>query len=210
MINFYIAIVDYDIGNLKSIYKCLKYLNIKSIITEDPKVILDADGVILPGVGAFGDAMKHLNDKKLIPIINQLVEDGKPLLGICLGLQLLFSKSHELGEYRGLNLIPGEVVIFELKKVAKVPHIGWNSVKFQDKDHFLIQGIPENSYFYFVHSYYSVPTNNEDILGITQYGDIEYPSIVAKDNVFGTQFHPEKSSKSGIQVYKNYVDFCRK
>jgi len=207
---FNIAIIDYEMGNLKSIYKCLKHLNVDAIITDESEIILDADGVILPGVGAFGDAMMHLREKNLTPIINQIVVEKIPLFGVCLGQQLIFSKSYEMGEHDGLNLIKGEVILFDKKKVDKIPQIGWNSVEFVKNDHFLVQGIQNNSYFYFVHSFYTVPQNKEHIVGITNYGEIEYCSIVCNDNIFATQFHPEKSSKSGIQIYKNFVEFCKK
>ena len=207
---FSIAIIDYEMGNLKSIYKCLKHLNAESIITDDSKAILNADGVILPGVGAFGDAMKHLKQKKLVPIIEQVVRNGTPLFGVCLGQQLVCSKSTEMGEHDGLDLIEGDVIKFDISKVDKVPQIGWNSVNFIDKDHFLVQGIPNNSYFYFVHSFYVVPRKNENVVGLTQYGNIEYSSIISKDNILATQFHPEKSSKFGIKMYQNFIDFCRR
>jgi len=207
---FRIAIIDYEIGNLKSIYKCLKHLNVESIITDDFKIILDADGVILPGVGAFGDAMKHLKQKKLIPIIEEVVRNRTPLFGVCLGQQLIFSSSIEMGEHDGLDLVEGEVIKFDVSKVDKVPQIGWNSVTFVNNDHFLVQGIPNNSYFYFVHSYYVVPRNKENIVGLTKYGDIEFSSIINKDNIIATQFHPEKSSKHGIKMYQNFIDFCKR
>lgn len=205
-----IAIIDYEMGNLKSIYKCLKHLNVKSTITSNPETILNADGVILPGVGAFGDAIKNLEEKNLIKVINQLVNDAIPLFGICLGLQLLFESSSEMGNFRGLDLIKGKVILFDIKKVGKVPHIGWNSVELTNLKHFLVQGIPDNSYFYFVHSYYSLPNNEENILGLTNYGNVKFCSIVAKDNIVATQFHPEKSSASGIKIYQNFIDFCKK
>jgi glutamine amidotransferase len=208
--SFKIAIIDYEMGNLKSIYKLLHYLNVEGIITSEPKIILDADGVILPGVGAFGDAMINLKQKGLSSIIGDLVKEKKPLFGICLGQQLLFSKSHEMGQHEGLDLIKGEVVAFDRAKVNKVPQIGWNSVKFTDEDHFLIQGIPNNSYFYFVHSFYSVPKNKKDILGLTKYNEVEFCSMISKDNIIATQFHPEKSSKYGIQMYQNFIDYCKK
>jgi len=208
--SFNIAIIDYEMGNLKSIYKCLKYLDVRSAITSDPKIILNADGVILPGVGAFGDAIKHLKEKKLLDIIYQLINEGKPLFGICLGLQLLFETSSEMGSFRGLNLLKGEVILFDVKKVIKVPHIGWNSVELLNRDHFLIQEIPNNTYFYFVHSFYSVPENEENLLGLTKYGEIEFCSIVSNDNIVATQFHPEKSSRYGIKIYQNFIDFCKK
>ncbi|MFX1374668.1 MAG: imidazole glycerol phosphate synthase subunit HisH [Promethearchaeota archaeon] len=208
--SFNIAIIDYEMGNLKSIYKCLKYLDVNSSITSDAKTILNADGVILPGVGAFGDAMRHLEQKELVDTIHQLVNEGIPLFGICLGLQLLFASSSEMGDFKGLNIIKGEVVLFNIDEVEKVPHIGWNSVDIQNNDHFLIQEVPNNSYFYFVHSFYSVPKNEENILGLTKYGEIEFCSIIFKNNIVATQFHPEKSSKYGIKIYQNFIDFCKK
>ncbi|MFX1392680.1 MAG: imidazole glycerol phosphate synthase subunit HisH [Promethearchaeota archaeon] len=208
--SFYIAIIDYEMGNLKSIYKCLKHLNVEALITDDSKTILEADGVILPGVGAFGDAMKHLKEKNLIFVINQIVNESKPLFGICLGQQLIFSRSYEMGEHEGLNLVKGDIIPFDISKVDKIPQIGWNSVNFLNQDHFLIQGIPNNSFFYFVHSYYSVPENKDKIIGLTKYGEIEYCSIMGWNNIIATQFHPEKSSKNGIRMYQNFIDFCRK
>ena len=207
---FNIVIIDYEMGNLKSIYKCIKHLGTEALISDKPKDILDADGVILPGVGAFGDAMKHLNQKKLVPIIHQVVKMKKPLFGICLGLQLLYSKSYEMGEFVGLDLIPGEVILFEKEKVDKIPQIGWNNANFLDQDHFLVESIPNNSFYYFVHSYYGIPEEKENILGETQYGEINYCSMIAKENIIATQFHPEKSSKYGIQMYQNFINYCKK
>ncbi len=207
---FYIAIIDYERGNIKSISKLLQYINVKSIITSKYKEIINSNGVILPGVGAFGDAMTHLNEINLIPTINEIVSENIPLFGICLGHQLLFSKSEEMGIYKGLDLIKGRVISFDLNKVDKIPQIGWNSVNFQNKDHFLIQDIPNNSFFYFVHSFYTIPEDKENIIGSTQYGNIEFCSIVSKKNIFGTQFHPEKSSKYGIIMYQNFIEYCKK
>lgn len=207
---FYIAIIDYDMGNLKSVSKLLTHLNTNSKISSDAEVILDANGVILPGVGAFGDAMKNIREKNLIPILNEIVRIEKPLFGICLGLQLLFSKSYEMGEHNGLDYISGEVISFDRSRVDKIPQIGWNSVQFEDINHFLIQDIPNDSYFYFVHSYYCLPENIENLLGTTLYGETEFCSIAYKDNIVATQFHPEKSSKYGIQMYKNFISFCKK
>jgi len=207
---FNIAIIDYEMGNLKSIYKCLKYLNTDAIISDNPRIINDADGVILPGVGAFRDAMKRLNEKNLIDLIHQITNEGKPIFGICLGLQILLSKSFEMGETEGLNIIKGTVVAFDKLKVEKVPQIGWNNVKFQCLDHFLVQEIENNSFFYFVHSFYGIPEKQENILGLTEYRKFEFCSMVCKDNVVATQFHPEKSSKNGIRIYQNFLDFCKK
>ena len=207
---FNIAIIDYEMGNLKSIYKCLKYLDVQTIITDNPKIILDADGIILPGVGAFGIAMKHLTEKNLIVVINQAVIEKKPLFGICLGLQLFFSKSEEMGEFEGLGLINGNVNLFDKKDVDKIPHIGWNNVSFTTNNHFLIEGISNNSYYYFVHSYFAVPNDNQTVIGITKYGDTEFASIIADKSIVATQFHPEKSGKVGISLFKNFLKYCKK
>ena len=207
---FNIAINDYEMGNLKSIYKLLQHLNVEGIITAEEKTILNADGVILPGVGAFGDAMKNIKEKNLFSIIQQLVKDKIPLFGICLGQQLFFSKSLEMGEHPGLDLVKGEVIEFDKTKVDKVPQIGWNNVDFQNQDHFLVQDIPNYSYFYFVHSFYGVPEIKENILGTTKYGNSEFASMVFKENIIATQFHPEKSSTYGIKMFQNFINFCKK
>lgn len=207
---FNIAIIDYEMGNLKSIFKLFRYLEVKCTITSDPKKIDDADGVILPGVGAFGDAMKHLKEKNLITTIEDIVNERKPLFGICLGQHLLFSQSSEMGKHKGLDLIKGEVISFDKSKVKKIPQIGWNNVQVLEENHFLVRGIPNNSYFYFVHSFYAIPKDNENILGKTNYGETEFCSIVCKDNIVATQFHPEKSSKYGIKMYQNFIHYCRK
>jgi glutamine amidotransferase len=208
--SFYIAIIDYEMGNLKSVYKCIKHLDINTIITDDSERILNSDGVILPGVGAFGDAMKQLSMKNLISVIDSVIERSIPLFGICLGLQLLYSKSYEMGESQGLGIIPGEVIKFDINKVDKIPQIGWNSVKFQKEDHYLVQNIPDESYFYFVHSYYGIPKRKENILGKTTYGEIEICSMLHKGNIVATQFHPEKSSEYGIQMYRNFIEHCKR
>ena len=205
-----IAIIDYEMGNLKSIDKLLHHLNVHSTITSNPNTILDADGVILPGVGAFGDAMKHLNEKNLVPVITQLVKDKIPLLGICLGLQMLYTEGFEHGTHKGLDIIPGSVIRFDTQKVNKIPQIGWNSVEIKDSNHFFVQNVPNNSYFYFVHSFYGKPSDESNILGTTTYGEIEFASIVQKDSVIATQFHPEKSGKMGISLYENFIKYCKK
>lgn len=205
-----IAIIDYEMGNLNSISKLLNHLNAISVITSDPDIIFSSDGVILPGVGAFGDAMKHLGEKGLISVINQVIKDKMPLLAICLGLQLLFSESQEYGVSKGLNFISGTVSKFDKKYVKKIPQIGWNSVEFKDLNHYLIQNISNNSYFYFNHSFYANPSNNSNILATTRYGNIEFASMVFKDSIVATQFHPEKSGKNGISIYKNFLKNCRK
>jgi glutamine amidotransferase len=209
-VTFNIAIIDYEMGNLKSIYKLLHHLDIDSIITSDHNLLKNADGLILPGVGAFGDAMKQLGEKGLITLIRDLVIEGKPLLGICLGHHMLFSQSTEMGRHDGLDIIQGKVISFDKTLVGKIPQIGWNNVFFSNEDHFMVQGIPNNSYYYFVHSYYAIPNENSNILGITKYGETEFCSMVGKDNIIATQFHPEKSGKNGIKMYQNFIQYCRK
>ena len=207
---FNIAIIDYEMGNLKSIYKLLCHLDIDSIITSDHNKIKNADGVILPGVGAFGDAMMQLRQKNLFDLIIDLTSEGKPLFGVCLGQHMLFSQSSEMGYHKGLNIIQGKVISFEKTLVGKIPQIGWNSVSFSNEDHYIIQEIPNNSYFYFVHSYHAIPDDPSTILGKTNYGETEFCSMVCKENVIAVQFHPEKSSKNGIKMYQNFVQYCRK
>ena len=187
---FYIAIIDYGIGNLKSVTKIINYLGVESKITSDPNIIFNADGIILPGVGSFGDGIRSLKQNGLIQIINDVIDDKKPFLGICLGMQLLFSRGYEMGINNGLNLIKGEVRAFNKQDVEKIPQVGWNNVMFRKKNHFLTKGVPNNSYFYFVHSYYCIPEYEEDILGVTQYGQKIFCSMICKDNIVGTQFHP--------------------
>ena len=208
--SFNIAIIDYEMGNLKSIYKLLHHLDIDSIITSDHNILKNADGMILPGVGAFGDAMKQLREKGLFTLIKDLALEGKPLLGICLGHHMLFSQSTEMGQHDGLDIIQGNVISFDKTLVGKIPQIGWNNVFFSNEDHFMVQGIPNNSYYYFVHSYYAIPNENSTILGITNYGETEFCSMVGKDNVISTQFHPEKSGKNGIKMYQNFIQYCRR
>ncbi len=207
---FNIAIIDYGMGNLKSIYKLFRHLEIDCEITSKPDIIKNSDGVVLPGVGAFGDAMKNLRDRNLDVLIKNIVNEGKPLLGVCLGLQLLLSKSNEMGEHLGLDIIKGKVIMFDKSKGDKVPQIGWNNVNFEDPTHFLVKDIPNHAYFYFVHSFYAVAEDQSTILGTTRYGDIEFASILQKKNVIATQFHPEKSSKYGIQLYRNFIAYCMK
>jgi len=205
-----IAIIDYGVGNLKSIENVLKYLQVDFIITSNSSQILNSDGIILPGVGAFADAMINFKKKKLIPIIQSVKSQNKPLLGICLGFQLLFSESQEYGVSKGLNFISGTVSKFEKKYVKKIPQIGWNSVEFKNLNHYLIQNISNNSYFYFNHSFYANPSNKSNILATTRYGNIEFASIVFNESIVATQFHPEKSGKNGIKIYENFLKHCKK
>ena len=197
-----IAIIDYDAGNIKSVEKALQYLGEEAVITRDAGEILMADKVILPGVGAFGDAMEKLNRYGLVPVIHEVVEKGIPFLGICLGLQLMFESSEEAPGVEGLGLLKGKIVRIPEGDGLKVPHMGWNSLSFP-KEGRLFAGIPENSYVYFVHSYYLQA--EEDIVTATAEYGVTIHASVEKGNVFACQFHPEKSSETGLQILKNFV-----
>lgn len=198
-----IAIIDYDAGNIKSVEKALQYLGEEAVITRDAGEILMADKVILPGVGAFGDAMEKLNRYGLVPVIREVVEKGIPFLGICLGLQLMFESSEEAPGVEGLGLLKGKIVRIPEGDGLKVPHMGWNSLSFP-KEGRLFVGIPENSYVYFVHSYYLQA--EEDIVTATAEYGVTIHASVEKGNVFACQFHPEKSSHTGLTILKNFVE----
>lgn len=198
-----IAIIDYDAGNIKSVEKALQYLGEEAVITRDAGEILMADKVILPGVGAFGDAMEKLNRYGLVPVIHEVVEKGIPFLGICLGLQLMFESSEEAPGVEGLGLLKGKIVRIPEGDGLKVPHMGWNSLNFP-KEGRLFAGIPENSYVYFVHSYYLQA--EEDIVTATAEYGVTIHASVEKGNVFACQFHPEKSSHTGLTILKNFVE----
>ena len=198
-----IAIIDYDAGNIKSVEKALQYLGEEAVITQDAGEILMADKVILPGVGAFGDAMEKLNRYGLVPVIHEVVEKGIPFLGICLGLQLMFESSEEAPGVEGLGLLKGKIVRIPEGDGLKVPHMGWNSLSFP-KEGRLFVGIPENSYVYFVHSYYLQA--EEDIVTATAEYGVTIHASVEKGNVFACQFHPEKSSHTGLTILKNFVE----
>lgn len=198
-----IAIIDYDAGNIKSVEKALQYLGEEAVITRDAGEILMADKVVLPGVGAFGDAMEKLNRYGLVPVIHEVVEKGIPFLGICLGLQLMFESSEEAPGVEGLGLLKGKIVRIPEGDGLKVPHMGWNSLRFP-KEGRLFAGIPENSYVYFVHSYYLQA--EEDIVTATAEYGVTIHASVEKGNVFACQFHPEKSSHTGLTILKNFVE----
>ncbi|MDI3534718.1 MAG: imidazole glycerol-phosphate synthase subunit HisH [Thermosediminibacterales bacterium] len=200
-----IAIIDYGVGNLRSVEKAFEKVGVEAKITTSPEMINKACGLVLPGVGAFGDAMQNLHKSGLVPTLLKNIEDGKPLLGICLGLQLLFSYSEEGGLFEGLNVIPGRVIRF--KGNVKVPQVGWNQIK-KKKDSLLLKGIEDGENFYFVHSYYVVPDEKECILATTEYS-VEFPSVVGKGLIFGIQFHPEKSSDKGLRILKNFGELVK-
>lgn len=199
-----IAIIDYDAGNIMSVKKAMEYLGEEAVITRDESILLSASKVILPGVGAFGDAMEKINRYGLGPVIKKIVENGTPFLGICLGLQLMFDESEEAPGVKGLSLLPGKIVRFDANESLKVPQIGWNSLKFP-KESRLFEGIKEDSYVYFVHSYYLKAENREDVAATSDYGVI-YDAAVESGNIMACQFHPEKSSEVGLKILKNFVE----
>ncbi len=197
-----IAVVDYGRGNLRSVQKALEQVGARAVVTRVPKTIAGADKLVLPGVGAFADCMDNLKRLALVEPIMEFLATGKPFLGICLGLQLLFTESEEFGVSRGLDVVPGRVVRFP--QGLKVPHMGWNTVEIWREDCPLLRGIGEGSYFYFVHSYYVVPFDLSVVATSTVYG-VEYTSMIWKDNIFATQFHPEKSQRLGLKILENFT-----
>ncbi len=199
-----IAIIDYDAGNIKSVEKALQKLGADVVITKDAETILSADKVILPGVGAFGDAMSNLKKYDLISVIKQVVAKGTPFLGICLGLQLLFDRSDETPGVEGLGILKGDILRIPDHEDLKIPHMGWNSLHFQNGGR-LFEGLPEDAYVYFVHSYYLKAEEEEIVKATAEYG-VTIHASVEKDNVFACQFHPEKSSDVGLQILKNFVE----
>ena len=211
-----IAVIDYGMGNLRSVQKALEEVGAKTRVTSDPSDLKRCSKVVFPGVGAFGDAMKELRRRGLVDPIKDAIADGKPFLGLCLGLQLLFEKSEEAPGVKGLCVLKGEVKRFRgsefvnrgSKKRLKVPHMGWNEIdrytKHDSRYTKLLHGVPNGSYMYFVHSYYVKPKDKSSILTITDYG-IDFVSGVCKDNVCGLQFHPEKSQALGLKILKNFV-----
>lgn len=198
-----IAIVDYDAGNLKSVEKALLFLGAEAHVTRDFGEIRSADALILPGVGAFGVAMKRLAELELDKAIHEFVSGGKPFLGICLGLQLLFAGSEESGGVEGLSLLPGEIVRFPDMEGLKVPHIGWNSLTYPNPGRLFVD-IPEASYVYFVHSYYLKAGTPEIVTAETEYG-VPVHASVESGNLFACQFHPEKSGAVGLRILKNFI-----
>lgn len=203
----FIAIIDYGMGNLRSVQKGLEKVGIPAVVSDKAKTIGDAHGIILPGVGSFIDCMKNLEQRRLIESVLKAISKGKPFLGICLGLQVLFAESEEFGLHPGLDVFKGRVVRFfgngkEAKHALKVPHMGWNSITIK-KQTPVLANIPNGSFFYFVHSYYVKPEDPEIITTTTTYG-VEFVSSVGKDNVFACQFHPEKSQKMGLTILKQF------
>ena len=199
-----IAIIDYDAGNIKSVEKALNLLGQEAVVTRDKEVLLSAEKVILPGVGSFGDAMNKIRSYGLEEVIQEIVAKKTPFLGICLGLQLLFERSDESEGVAGLGILKGEILKIPDCEGLKIPHIGWNSLKFPNKGK-LFQGIKEDSYVYFVHSYYLKAADEKIVVATTEYSTLIH-AAVEQDNVFACQFHPEKSSDTGIAILKNFVE----
>lgn len=197
-------IIDYGLGNLESVYTAFEKLGIETKISSDKDEIAAATSLILPGVGAFRDAIKALHETNLIPIIKEHVKKGKFLMGICLGMQLLYEKSYENGEYEGLGIIKGSVEKLEID--FKIPHMGWNNLKFNKNDE-ILKYIKEDDYVYFVHSYY-VNSSNEELIAYAKYGE-KIPAIVRNNNVYGIQFHPEKSSDVGFNILRAYGEMIK-
>ena len=202
------AIIDYDAGNIKSVEKAFLSMGEEAVVTRDREVILGADRVILPGVGSFGDAMEKLHAYGLVEVIHEVVRRGKPFLGICLGLQLLFERSDESDGVPGLGLLPGEILKIPDTPGLKIPHIGWNSLRFPNRGR-LFEGIQEDAYVYFVHSYYLKAADEGIVTATTEYGTLIHASV-EKDNIFACQFHPEKSSEVGLQILKNFIGISKK
>ena len=198
-----IAIIDYGMGNLRSVEKAFEHMGHAATITDDPAVVADAQKLVLPGVGAFRDAIAALEARELVGPIKDAIATGKPFLGICLGLQMLFERSFEDGEYRGLGVIPGDVVRFYVPPQFKVPHMGWNQLRFLRRPP-IFEGVAEGAFVYFVHSYYVVPDDPAVSATDTPYG-VLFTSSVVRDNVFACQFHPEKSQAVGLRILANFA-----
>ncbi|ACM19055.1 imidazoleglycerol-phosphate synthase, glutamine amidotransferase subunit [Geotalea daltonii FRC-32] len=203
-----IAIIDYGMGNLRSVQKAFEKVGFEATVTSDPNVVLAADKIVLPGVGAFPDCMRNLEQGGFINPILKVIADGRPFLGICLGLQLLFTESEEFGIHKGLNIIPGRVLRFpegleENGEKLKVPHMGWNQLTLRGESA-VFEGIDDGTNVYFVHSYYVKPDDEKVVAASTTYG-MEFCSAICKDNVVATQFHPEKSQEKGLQILKNFA-----
>ena len=198
-----IALIDYEAGNIKSVQNALKFLGRETVLTRDRDQIWKADKVILPGVGAFGDAMERIRDYDLEDVIHSVTDRGTPFLGICLGLQLLFEESEESPGAKGLGILPGRVSRIPEGEDRKVPQIGWNDLSYPKKGR-LFEDVPEGSYVYFVHSYYLHADDRDIVAAQTEYG-VTIDASVEKDNVFACQFHPEKSERVGMQILRNFV-----
>ena len=201
-----VAVIDYEVGNLANVYNAWKRLGVSVDITRDPAVIRQADFIELPGVGAIRDAMANLKKFELIPVLEEQVKAGKFFMGVCLGMQALFEKDYEGGEYDCLGFLPGDIVPF--RTTLKVPHMGWNELEFRGS-HWLQKGLPAHPYVYFVHSYHKSPADSPDVIATADYGQA-VPAICGRDNVLGFQFHPEKSGPVGARLLQNVIEYVQK
>ena len=199
-----IAIIDYQMGNLRSVQKGFEHEGYVATVTSDPKVIAQASKLVLPGVGAFADAIAELRRRELVEPIRAAIDAGTPFLGICLGLQLLFDRSYEGGEHEGLGILRGEVRRFEVPSECKVPHMGWNQVHIRRRPP-IFAGLEDQTHFYFVHSYYVLPQDDAVVAGEASYPD-PFCAMIWRDNLFATQFHPEKSQSAGLRVLRNFAE----
>ena len=202
-----IAIIDYGAGNIQSVYKALKYVGCDCIVTNDKYEIMKADGAILPGVGSFGNSMDNMNENGITETVREFIKTKKPFLGICLGLQLLFPESEESPGVKGIDIFKGTVTKIPDGEGLKIPHMGWNSIKLLKKDG-IFKGIKDNSYVYFVHSYYLNAENKDIVAAQTEYG-VTIDAAVSYENVTATQFHPEKSGEVGLQMLRNFAEMCK-
>lgn len=200
-----ITMIDYGASNIRSAHKAFEFIGAEIHLTDDPQIVRRAKKLVLPGVGAFGTGMGKIRAKNLDQAINEVVQRGVPLLGICLGMQFLFEESDEMGQHKGLGLLSGLVTRFNFSDHhLKIPHMGWNQISHQE-NHPLLNLVPSGAHTYFVHSYYCQPKNNENVLAYTNYGG-EFASIVGRENIYGIQFHPEKSQNRGLQILHNFVN----
>jgi glutamine amidotransferase len=199
-----IIIVDYGVGNFRNVQKAFEAVGAAAEISDSAEAVAQADAVVLPGVGAFGDAMRHLQERGLDAPVLEAARAGKPLLGICVGLQLLFDESEEMGHHRGLGLLPGKVIRFP--QGLTVPHMGWNQIE-PAREHPLLNEIRRGDFAYFAHSYHAAPVNSGDVVAYTDYGQ-PFASVVARDNICAIQFHPEKSQQVGLRILKNFVELA--
>lgn len=203
-----IAIIDYGVGNLRSVEKAFHFIGQEAVVTSDKDVILGADDVVLPGVGAFADAMENLKNAGMVDVVKRVIEDGRPFLGICLGMQLLFDYSEEGGEkVKGLGIFKGSIRQLPLDMNLKVPHMGWNSLRVKE-DCPLFKNLQKNPYVYFVHSYYLTADDKDIVVATTNYG-IDFDAAIGKGNVYATQFHPEKSGEVGLNILRNWVNLSK-
>jgi glutamine amidotransferase len=205
-----IVLIDYDIGNVRSITNAFKKNNVEPILTNDKNTILKADGVILPGVGAFAHGMENLHKFSLVDTLRLYVDTNKPLLGICLGMQMLFEESEEFGKTKGLGFIKGRVIKMPIEN-KKLPHVSWNEIKSKNIkwNNTILDSVEENSDMYFVHSFVAVPKNENNILSVSEYAGFKFCSTVKKNNIYGCQYHPEKSAKNGLRVIENFIKIVK-